>query len=84
MRRFCLQNVGSILGDTKKDLPQRTDPFHYVSVILTPQWLPERLIKVIISALQKYKRKIGKHYEHEQHILHPNQVRGKEQSEEIR
>lgn len=27
MRRFCLQNVESILGDTKKDLPKRTDPF---------------------------------------------------------
>ena len=23
MRRFCLQNVESILGDTKKDLPKR-------------------------------------------------------------
>ena len=29
MRRLCLQNVESILGDTKKDLPKRTDPFHY-------------------------------------------------------
>ena len=30
MRRFCLQNVESILGDTKKDLPKRTGPFHYI------------------------------------------------------
>ena len=30
MRRFCLQNVKSILGDTKKDLPKRTGPFHYI------------------------------------------------------
>ena len=29
MRRLCLQNVESILGDTKKDLPKRTDPFAY-------------------------------------------------------
>ena len=35
MRRFCLQNVESILGDTKKDLPKRTGPFiKYVRVIL--------------------------------------------------
>ena len=30
MRRFCLQNVERILGDTKKDLPKRTGPFHYI------------------------------------------------------
>ncbi len=30
MRRFCLQNVESILEDTKKDLPKRTGPFHYI------------------------------------------------------
>ena len=30
MRRFCLQNVESILGVTKRDLPQRTDPFYYI------------------------------------------------------
>ena len=33
MRRFCLQNVESILGDTKKDLPKRTGPFHYIRVL---------------------------------------------------
>ena len=49
MRRFCLQNAESILGDTKKDLPQRTGPFHYVSVILTPQWLPARLIMTSLN-----------------------------------
>ena len=42
MRRFCLQNVESILGDTKKDLPKRTGPFHYVSVLFTPQLQPAR------------------------------------------
>ena len=31
MRRFCLQNVESILGDTKKDLPKRTGPFNYIN-----------------------------------------------------
>ena len=34
MRRFCLQNVESILGDTKKDLPKRTGPFHYIRVLI--------------------------------------------------
>ena len=34
MRRLCLQNVESILGDTKKDLPKRTGPYHYMRVIL--------------------------------------------------
>ncbi len=29
MRRFCLQNVESILEDTKKDLPNWTSPFHF-------------------------------------------------------
>jgi len=30
MRRFCLQNVESILGVTKRDLSERTGPFHYI------------------------------------------------------
>ncbi len=30
MRRFCLQNVESILEDTKKDLSKRTGPFYYI------------------------------------------------------
>ena len=34
MRRFCLQNVESILGDTKKDLPKRTGPFHYIRELI--------------------------------------------------
>ena len=42
MRRFCLQNVESILGDTKKDLPKRTGPFHYIREFITPQRLPAR------------------------------------------
>ena len=44
MRRFCLQNVESILEDTKKDLPKWTGPFtYYISVIFTPLRLPRRL-----------------------------------------
>ena len=42
MRRFCLQNVESILGDTKKDLPKRTGPYHYMRVIFTPPQQPVR------------------------------------------
>jgi len=30
MRRYCLPNVKGILGDTKRDLPKRTGPFHYI------------------------------------------------------
>ena len=30
MRRFCLQNVESILGDTKRDLPKWTGLFYYI------------------------------------------------------
>ena len=30
MRRFSLQNVESILGYTKRDLPKRTGPFYYI------------------------------------------------------
>ena len=44
MRRFSLQNVESILGYTKRDLPKRTGPFHYVSVKFTPPQQPARLI----------------------------------------
>ena len=42
MRRLCLQNVESILGDTKKDLPKRTGPYHYMRVIFTPPQQPGR------------------------------------------
>ena len=30
MRRFCLQNVKSILGYTKRNLPKRTGLFYYI------------------------------------------------------
>lgn len=30
MRRFCLQNVESILGYTKRDLSKRTGLFYYI------------------------------------------------------
>jgi len=43
MRRFCLQNVESILGDTKRDLSIRAGPSaNYVRVIITPQRQPAR------------------------------------------
>ena len=51
MRRFCLQNVESILGDTKKDLTKRTGPFHYVSVLFTPLRLPARRLTNIDNQL---------------------------------
>ena len=43
MRRFCLQNVESILEDTKKGTcPSGQVPLHYIRVIFTPQQLPAR------------------------------------------
>ena len=72
MRRFCLQNVESILGDTKKDLPKRTGPFHYVSVLFTPLRLPvRRLTEADYQYITEIWETSGKHYEHGLHILHP-------------
>ena len=46
MRRFCLQNVESILEDTKKDLPKWTGPFtYYISVKFTPLQQPGRRLE---------------------------------------
>ena len=43
MRRFYLQNVESILEDTKKGTcPSGQVPLHYIRVIFTPQRLPVR------------------------------------------
>ena len=77
MRRFCLQNVESILGNTKKR-PVQTDRslLLYRRIFITPLRLPARLLtgtdfQQHILGLGNIWETFGKHLEHVLHILLP-------------